>query len=171
MSEPTLPEIGTLASLPTSAQRDVVDTLFEPSASLHDLATALFAQHQQQQRPSYTSYPQFIDDVRSRLSELATSDSKDDRTVLFDILGSHPRLGEKSQNKLSALSRKEQANLRSGVQDEGQNSTQAELQSLNGVYEETFPGLRYVYARALETGFYEEYGWLIIVMIRGIGYL
>lgn len=169
MSSTTLPEIGSLLSLSTSAQHDVVDTLFEPSASLHDLATTLFAQRQQQQRPSYTSYQQLIDEVRSRLSELAASSSADDRTILFDILGSHPRLGEKSQNKLSALSRKEQENLRSAGQDEEQNNnTEAELKKSNGVYEETFPGLRYVYVMPFFFDgrvnlFYGKHIWLTLV--------
>jgi len=57
---------------------------------------------------------------------------------LDKILGAHPRLGEKKVD--SAQSRAEQAQLNTGGQEET-----AKLLELNEKYEETFPGLRYVY--------------------------
>lgn len=166
MSSTNLPEISSLPSLPTTTQHAVIDTLFEPSQHLHNFANALFSQQQEPQQLVHSSYQDLIDAVGTYLSGLSTSSSSQDRAALFEILGSHPRLGEKSPTKLSELSKKEQANLNAAAQqtpgggnadkDNGVAAAAAEeeeeLRRLNGVYEETFPGLRYVYVVALPRG-------------------
>jgi 2-oxo-4-hydroxy-4-carboxy--5-ureidoimidazoline (OHCU) decarboxylase len=141
MSSTRLPEISSLLSLPSPTQHQVLDTLFEPSPHLHDLAASLFSQ--QEHPASYASYNDLIDTVGGSLSKLGASDSPHDREILFDILGSHPRLGEKSPAKLSELSRTEQANLKT-AEDQHAANTEAQLRKMNAAYEERFPGLRYV---------------------------
>lgn len=146
MTGPTLPNINTLPSLPPSDCFQILDTLFEPSQALHALAEALLLQK------TYTSYQALIDLVRGRLTALASSQTAEDRAILLNILGSHPRLGEKAapsnavtgedaqeqdQQPLSELSRAEQENLNKGSAEQ--------LRELNQEYEEKFPGLRFVY--------------------------
>lgn len=58
--------------------------------------------------------------------------------TLLSVLGSHPRLGEKKIE--SAHSAAEQAN----IQKNSSTAEEEELARLNQLYEETFPGLRYV---------------------------
>lgn len=70
--------------------------------------------------------------------DLSESLSTSDTDWLDKILGAHPRLGEKKVD--SAQSRAEQAQLNTGGQEEA-----TKLRELNEKYEETFPGLRYVY--------------------------
>ncbi|KAK2871975.1 hypothetical protein FQN49_002652 [Arthroderma sp. PD_2] len=140
MPSPSLPHPAALPSLPPSALNAVLDTLFEPSGHLHDLASPLFEEH-------FSSYPDLIDAVKSRLAALADSAAQpgndDNARVLYDILGSHPRLGASRSNNshLSESSRLEQANL--AAPDNG-DSEADQLRRLNAEYEEKFPGLRYV---------------------------
>ncbi|KMU89202.1 hypothetical protein CIHG_07136 [Coccidioides immitis H538.4] len=132
----TLPDISTLPALRPSDCNQILDTLFEPSKHLHSLTESLLLQQK------CISYEALIDLVRARLISLASSKAPDDRTVLLDILGSHPRLGEKApeERPLSEFSKAEQANLSMA----GQHGTAQHLSLLNREYEEKFPGLRYV---------------------------
>lgn len=146
MAISTLPDISTLPSLPPSDCYQILDTLFEPSQALHALADSLLLQK------TCTSYQALIDLVRGRLTALASSQTAEDRAILLNILGSHPRLGEKAapsttapekdalekgKQPMSELSKAEQASLNQGSVDQ--------LRTLNAEYEEKFPGLRYVY--------------------------
>ncbi|KKA18640.1 hypothetical protein T310_7410 [Rasamsonia emersonii CBS 393.64] len=138
-SNPTLPPISTLSSLPIAQQLQVLDTLFEPSPELHTLMTPVLANQ------SFSSYDSLVDAVGGRLSALSAANSPQDRQVLYGILGSHPRLGASSaaaQAQLSELSRREQANINNdnaGAEDQA-----TKLSALNQEYEEKYPGLRYV---------------------------
>ncbi|PGH36916.1 hypothetical protein GX50_00150 [[Emmonsia] crescens] len=147
----SLPPISTIPSLPKTTQTQVLDTLFESSADLHTLALPLFA-HQ-----TFSSYHSLISAVGARMTALSAANSSKDREVLRGILGAHPRLGEKKQEDLSDLSRREQAGLNAGTGEGGKGEEEqdeslkkkreeetAELKRLNSVYEEKFPGLRYV---------------------------
>jgi 2-oxo-4-hydroxy-4-carboxy--5-ureidoimidazoline (OHCU) decarboxylase len=101
---------------------------------------------------SFDSYDELISTIRDVLlavaGALSDPSAKDHDTAVKDqeakepllrILSAHPRLGEKKVD--SALSRAEQANLRSGGDSE---EVLAQLAALNKEYEDTFPGLRYV---------------------------
>ncbi|WEW61099.1 hypothetical protein PRK78_006588 [Emydomyces testavorans] len=144
-----LPDISTLPNMPLVDRNQTLDTLFEPSEHLHSIAESLLLQK------SCTSYQALIDFVRARLIALASSNDPGDRTILLDILGSHPRLGEKApasnsagdeafqgegQRHLNELSKAEQANINRA----GQKESAEQLIALNREYEEKFPGLRYV---------------------------
>ena len=77
------------------------------------------------------------------MSALSAENSPTDRDVLFGILGSHPRLGRPKvaqEEKLSALSEKEQAQLNVGAEELAE-----KLRAMNEEYEGRFPGLRFVY--------------------------
>ena len=101
---------------------------------------------------SFDSYDELISTIRDVLLAVAgaltepSAEQKDTdekgaqaKEPLLRILSAHPRLGEKKVD--SALSRAEQANLRSGGDSE---EVLAQLAALNKEYEDTFPGLRYV---------------------------
>ncbi|KAL1628078.1 hypothetical protein SLS56_006008 [Neofusicoccum ribis] len=129
-----LPPVGTLPSAPTGARTYVLNLLFEPSQPLHNLALPLLNGTQ------FASYDDLIAAVGVQLTELSESPSTSDTEWLEQILGAHPRLGEKKVE--SAQSRAEQANLNAaGPEAEAE---AAELKRLNEEYEKTFPGLRYV---------------------------
>ncbi|GME28193.1 Oxo-4-hydroxy-4-carboxy-5-ureidoimidazoline decarboxylase [Neofusicoccum parvum] len=129
-----LPPVGTLPSAPTGTRTYVLDLLFEPSQPLHNLALPLLNGTQ------FASYDDLIAAVGVQLTELSESPSTSDTEWLEQILGAHPRLGEKKVE--SAQSRAEQANLNTaGPEAEAE---AAELKRLNEEYEKTFPGLRYV---------------------------
>ncbi|PGH19428.1 hypothetical protein AJ80_03928 [Polytolypa hystricis UAMH7299] len=178
----SLPPITTVPTLPAPSQTAILDALFEPSSDLHALILPLLSTtttttttttpsqqepNQQQSQPAipFSSYTSFITAVRARLSALSPQNSSIDKRILYNILGAHPRLGEKQAANLSAASRAEQENLRkgeeqrssSGAGGEGGNGDGdvemqkkaavdelTELRRLNAVYEERFPGLRYV---------------------------
>lgn len=125
---PRLPPIAALPTLTTEQRAAVLDTLFEPSAQLHTLSLPLL--HDQ----AFPSYPDLIAAIGVQLTSLAASASSSDTTWLESILGSHPRLGAPKVD--SAQSAGEQAQLQGG---EGE-----KLRELNELYEQTFPGLRYV---------------------------
>ncbi|KAH8902964.1 hypothetical protein BR93DRAFT_866089, partial [Coniochaeta sp. PMI_546] len=143
---PFLPAITSLPTLSDAALTSTLDLLFEPSSDLHNLA--LPTMHTM----SFDSYDELISTIRDVLLAAAgalSDPSNQDRNTenrdqeakepLLRILSAHPRLGE---NKVdSALSRAEQANLRSGGDSE---EVLAQLAALNKEYEDTFPGLRYV---------------------------
>jgi hypothetical protein len=143
---PFLPAITSLATLSDAALTSTLDLLFEPSADLH--ALALPTMHTM----SFESYDELISTLRDVLLAVAGAlndpspkdESMDNKTSqakepLLHILSAHPRLGEKKVD--SALSRAEQANLRSGGDSE---EVLAQLAALNKEYEDKFPGLRYV---------------------------
>ena len=151
----TLPAISTLPTLPDTALAAALDLLFEPSPALHALALPTL-----RATPPFPSYPALIAVLRERLLALASSGSstgsstseeqkevaeegmggKKDKETLYDILGSHPRLGERRKEVvLSGFSSAEQRHLQQ--QDERERE---ELARLNAEYEARFPGLRYV---------------------------
>jgi 2-oxo-4-hydroxy-4-carboxy--5-ureidoimidazoline (OHCU) decarboxylase len=101
---------------------------------------------------TFSTYDQLVDAIQSQFSALAAKSTTTEKQTLYGILGSHPRLGAPSpaaQANLSELSRKEQANLNSNnnTTTNGPSAADlaAQLASLNKEYEETYPGLRYVY--------------------------
>lgn len=152
MAVSSLPPIADLALLPHLEQLQIIDTLFEPSDNLHELTLPILSTG----IPS-PSYNHLIDTIHGQLTALSKINDPSQRQVLYGILGSHPRLGAVSpaaQAGLSELSRREQANINSSSsQDQDQKSIaavaeQAErLGALNKEYEETYPGLRYVYVK------------------------
>lgn len=133
----------TIAGSSSEKQTAVLDVLFEPSDALHDLAVPLL------QTP-FNSYSELIDCVGAKLHQLAERAASDDsdKQVLYDILGSHPRLGASKATHLSDFSKLEQANL--STPGEGGEEAQ-QLEKLNEEYEKTFPGLRYVYVYFVST--------------------
>ena len=127
----SLPPAATLLHSPDSILTTVLDLLFEPSPPLHTLTLPIL------RSAVFPDYTALILAVNSQLSALASSDKPEDVEKLSEILCSHPRLGEKKVD--SELSRKEQAQLQSGAEEEKE-----KLAALNREYEEKFPGLRYV---------------------------
>jgi WD repeat-containing protein 44 len=130
-----LPALSLLPSQSQETQLRVLDTLFEPSPELHQLMLPLLANQ------TFNSYVSLIDAVGGRISALSAPNSPADRKLLFGILGSHPRLGRAPANPeyLSELSKKEQAQLNTGAEEQAQ-----KLLAMNAEYEEKFPGLRFV---------------------------
>lgn len=128
-----LPPILEFHTFPDLDQTDVLDALFEPSPAIHAKLIPVV------RTAEYSTWPELIDACHIRLLALATSTSTSSPDpTLLSILGSHPRLGEKKIE--SAHSAAEQANIQRDT-----NEAQAEeLARLNRLYEETFPGLRYV---------------------------
>ena len=108
-----------------------MDVLFEPCEALHPLAS---------EAPPGDSYDDLIAHVGARLTEAAALAGTSDLVWLEGILASHPRLGAKTVE--SEQSRAEQAQLQSDNEHDG--AHQEMLQKLNTVYEDTFPGLRYM---------------------------
>ncbi|OJD29724.1 ohcu decarboxylase protein [Diplodia corticola] len=129
-----LPAVASLTTAATGDRTYVLDLLFEPSQPLHNLALPLLSGTQ------FASYDDLIAAVGIQLTELAESPSTSDTAWLEQILGAHPRLGEKKVE--SAQSRAEQANLSKA--GPGAEAEAAELKRLNEEYEQKFPGLRYV---------------------------
>lgn len=132
MSSFKLPQIASLPTLSTIERATVLDALFEPCTALHTLSIDLL------HTETFDSYNDLIASIGVLLSDLSESDSTSDTEWLDKILGAHPRLGEKKVE--SAQSQAEQAQLNTGSQEEA-----GKLRLLNVEYEETFPGLRYVY--------------------------
>lgn len=129
---PSLPPIASLPSLETEERAEVLDTLFEPCQQLHTLSVCLLREK------TFSSYDELISAVGNQLKELYESNLDSDTKWLGSILSAHPRLGEKKVD--SEQSRKEQAQLNQGAPEEAE-----KLAALNRKYEDTFPGLRYVY--------------------------
>jgi 2-oxo-4-hydroxy-4-carboxy--5-ureidoimidazoline (OHCU) decarboxylase len=127
----SLPPVSTLPHASDSELTRVLDLLFEPSPPLNALTLPVL------RSTTFPSYDVLITAVNAQLKALASSDSPRDVEKLSEILCSHPRLGEKKVD--SEQSRKEQAQLQQGAEEEKQ-----KLASLNQEYEEKFPGLRYV---------------------------
>lgn len=77
------------------------------------------------------------------MSALSAPNSPKDKEILYGILGSHPRLGRPpvpETGPLSELSKKEQAQLNTGAEEQAER-----LKAMNAEYEARFPGLRFVY--------------------------
>ena len=146
---PSLPDISTVPTLPTSSQSEILSLLFEPSPTLISRFTPLLSKQE------FESYDSLISAVGYQLRELAESEDGQDRTALEDILSSHPRLGEKKVH--SALSRMEQKAMEAASHagpepEEAKRLEEQEiLKGLNDEYEKTFPGLRYVYGDLYES--------------------
>lgn len=128
MTSIQLPRISKLHAASDLDQTAVLDALFEPSPEIHSTLLPVI------RTAEYSTYFQLIDACQIRFLSLAAASTVEspDKTLL-SILGSHPRLGAKKVE--SAQSVAEQAKL--GGESE-------ELTELNELYEETFPGLRYV---------------------------
>lgn len=133
MSGYQLPAVEAIPNSSTAVRVAVLDALFEPCTALHTLSLDLL--HTQQ----FSSYEELIRNIGMQLANLLESPSTSDLEWLDRILGAHPRLGEKKVD--SAQSKAEQAQLNTGGEEEA-----TKLKELNDKYEETFPGLRYVYA-------------------------
>ncbi|KAK8209504.1 Oxo-4-hydroxy-4-carboxy-5-ureidoimidazoline decarboxylase [Phyllosticta capitalensis] len=137
-SQPALPPPSTLTDPSTtpSTITDALDLLFEPSPTLHALAVPII-----KDAPApFDTYADLIAAVEARLKALAAAGQTEQ---LDSILGSHPRLGEKKVD--SALSRKEQAAMGQGGQDGQQpQDNSIDFAALNAMYEQKFPGLRFV---------------------------
>lgn len=129
---PSLPSLATLPTLDAEERAEVLDTLFEPCVQFHTLTVSLLKER------TFSSYNDLIGAVGEQLMKLYDSNLESDAKWLDSILGAHPRLGEKKVD--SEQSRKEQAQLNQGGVEEAQ-----KLAEMNRKYEETFPGLRYVY--------------------------
>ncbi|KAI5819547.1 Oxo-4-hydroxy-4-carboxy-5-ureidoimidazoline decarboxylase [Pyronema omphalodes] len=127
----SLPPISALTSSPTHLQQ-ILDSLFEASPSLYSLISNHLPR-------SFESYNSFIDFVASLLFDLTHETSPEKQGLLLDILSAHPRLGAKKTEVLSEHSAKEQASLKAASEEEGR-----KLEELNRLYEEKFPGMRYV---------------------------
>lgn len=132
MSGFQLPPVAELPKASTKDRTAVLDALFEPCTALHTLSVDLL--HTQ----TFGSYNDLIASIGIQLIDLSESPSTSDTEWLDKILGAHPRLGGKKVE--SAQSRAEQAQLNTGGEQEA-----LKLRYLNEKYEETFPGLRYVY--------------------------
>ncbi len=126
-----LPQISTLPHAPDTQLTHALDLLFEPSPPLHTLTLPIL------RSTTFPSYAVLIAAINAQLSALAASTEPSDIDTLSQILCSHPRLGEKKVD--SEQSRKEQAQLQGGKEEEGEM-----LRKLNEDYEGVFPGLRYV---------------------------
>lgn len=132
MSSFQLPPIAGIPSLSTIERTSVLDALFEPCQALRNLSLDLL------HTEKFESYNDLIASIGVQLTELSESLSTSDTEWLDQILGAHPRLGEKKVE--SAQSQAEQAQLNTGGKEEA-----AKLKELNDEYEKTFPGLKYVY--------------------------
>lgn len=128
---PSLPNIESVPSLPTQQRAEILDVLFEPSTQLHTLSVESLKE------TTFDGYAELISDIGKQLTALFTSNLESDQKWLNDILGAHPRLGEKKVD--SEQSRKEQAQLNQGDLGESE-----KLAGLNQAYEAKFPGLKYV---------------------------
>ncbi|KAI5811093.1 Oxo-4-hydroxy-4-carboxy-5-ureidoimidazoline decarboxylase [Peziza echinospora] len=138
-----LPPASAFPTLPPQSQTQILTSFFEkcpPLVShLLPILTATTTPHD--------SYTPFIEQVRHELHLLNISENTQDQGKLLEILAAHPRLGEKDVE--SVMSRMEQRAMkqsedRGTVDLEEEERIARELERLNKVYEETFPGMRYV---------------------------
>ncbi|KAL8935312.1 MAG: hypothetical protein Q9211_004762 [Gyalolechia sp. 1 TL-2023] len=126
-----LPAVNTIPHLSTHERAAILDRLFEPCVPLHTLSISLLIE-----KP-FRSYDDLISSVGLQLTALAESSSTSDQEWLESILAAHPRLG---QSKIESVqSKAEQAQLNTE-----NDSPDQRLSQLNDLYEQTFPGLRYV---------------------------
>lgn len=126
-----LPPVSTVPNLSSRELAAILDHLFEPCVPLHTLSIGLLRSQ------CFPSYDDCISSIGVQLTSLAESATTSDTQWLESILGAHPRLGEKKVD--SAQSQSEQAQL--AAKDD---ISEDKLAELNSLYENTFPGLRYV---------------------------
>ncbi|KAL8718333.1 MAG: hypothetical protein Q9225_004512 [Loekoesia sp. 1 TL-2023] len=126
-----LPAVGAIPHLSTTQRAAILDQLFEPSVPLHTLSVSLLLEK------SFDSYDDLISSIGLQLTELAESSSTSDKEWLESILAAHPRLGQSEIE--STQSKAEQAQLNTG-----KDSSDQSLSQLNNLYEQSFPGLRYI---------------------------
>lgn len=131
MDQAQLPAVTTIPHLSTDERAAILDRLFEPCVPLHTLSVGLLREK------TFDSYDDLISSIALQLTDLAGSSSKSDQAWLESILAAHPRLGQSKVE--STQSQAEQAQLNSQDDPPGQS-----LSDLNDLYEQTFPGLRYV---------------------------
>ena len=127
-----LPQVSNIPGRASSERIAILDLLFEPCQQLHTLSLGILRDQ------SFTSYNDLIATIGVQLTDLAESHSTSDTAWLEKILGAHPRLGEKRVE--SVQSRAEQVQLKAT-----EASQETVLMTLNEEYEQSFPGLRYVY--------------------------
>lgn len=125
-----LPSIQTLKQLPQSDQKYILDQLFEPCDTLSNF---IFIKVFPQQ---FTTYLEFINFVRKELINLLKENELN--PIINEIISTHPRLGEPKKEQLSIHSSNEQKNLNSDP------DIILKLKEMNELYENKFPGLRYV---------------------------
>lgn len=133
MSGYKLPKIDEVSLLSDNEVDELIDNLFEHHITLHRLLKPVI-------KEQVKSYVDLIEKTRKFFRELLilNSDSQD----ILDIIVAHPRLGpskNKTTNELSEHSSEEQKSLTEGSIEEA-----AQLSQLNELYEQKFPGLRYV---------------------------
>ncbi|KAL8851363.1 MAG: hypothetical protein Q9221_003730 [Calogaya cf. arnoldii] len=126
-----LPAPTTIPYLTGAERTTVLDRLFEPCVPLHELSDSLL------QENTYATYDDLIGSIGLQLTALANSNLARNSACLQSILAAHPRLGQSKVE--SSQSRSEQAQLNTGAESSAQSLTE-----LNHLYEQTFPGLRYV---------------------------
>lgn len=136
----SLPDFNTFKAADTDFQTAVLETLFEKSNALIKLTL----EDEQFMNAVGNSYSEFIEKVRERLVQLCENQGQQEseesrRSELSDIIAAHPKLGEPKQG-LSVHSQNEQRNLGNGDTLEVQQA----LKHLNEVYEQHYPGLRFV---------------------------
>lgn len=138
MSLLRLPPIVSVPRLENSERAAILDHLFEPCVSLHTLSLCSLRDQ------TFATYDDLIRYIGAQLNSLAESSTTTDTVLLNSILKSHPRLGENVSSIESTQSRTEQAQLTTAGE-----AGSEDLQKLNLLYEQTFPGLRYVYVRSI----------------------
>lgn len=142
MTTPTLPPLSILTSpsTPVDTKTSTLDTLFEPSSTLHNIILPILSTP----FPTYTTLIEAIRQTLLSLSRAGDADkTSEEEKKIVSILGAHPRLGAKKVE--SALSRMEQERAGMKASSEGETEEEKMLRELNAEYEEKFPGLRYVY--------------------------
>ncbi|ODV81539.1 uncharacterized protein CANTADRAFT_111125 [Suhomyces tanzawaensis NRRL Y-17324] len=137
-----LPPISSLTQIDRKDQVVALGHLFEPCETLSEFIISRIA-HQ-----SFEDYQRLIEFVRIELVHfLQQAEAEANRSGtgvdprISKIIAAHPRLGGSSKaptGKLSEHSSKEQKSL------QGSEEESKKLVYLNDLYEETFPGLRYV---------------------------
>ncbi|KAL8692646.1 MAG: hypothetical protein Q9218_002379 [Villophora microphyllina] len=131
MTSSPFPAIRSVPGLSTAQRAAILDDLFEPCVPLHTLSVSLLAEK------TFDSYDDLISSIGVQLTDLAKSTSTSDSKWLESILAAHPRLGQTSIE--SSQSRAEQAQLNTDA-----DASDPSLADLNALYEQTFPGLRYI---------------------------
>ena len=131
MTPSKLSPISTLPTLPSSELAAILDLLFEPCVALHTLSSNLLREQ------TFSSYDDLIISIGMQLTDLAESPSTSDTQWLEEILGAHPRLGEKKIDSTQSIGEQAQLAL-------GHEAGEDKLSQMNTLYERTFPGLRYV---------------------------
>lgn len=131
MVQTPLPAVTSIPHLTTEERAALLDRLFEPCVPLHTLSAGLLREK------TFDSYDDLISSIGLQLTVLAESTSTTDKAWLESILAAHPRLGQSKVE--STQSKAEQAKLSSQHDSPGQS-----LSQLNDLYEQTFPGLKYV---------------------------